>query len=316
MNLRDAFYDSRDTLRSGWRFSLFVLGFIFVGTIFGVIAVGLLSQLPIRTPQNSPIALAVTATFSLAAALLVGWICGKYLESLPFRALGAWFTPGWFVNLIAGTLLGALTLSFAVLTAYLAGGIRFELHLSADVASTISSFIFSIIVLFIAAAFEEALFRGYILQTFARSGLAWFAIILTAIFFAAVHTANPNAGVISTINTAIAGIWFGVAYLRTRDLWFVTGLHFMWNWMQGAFFGIEISGLTDLVAAPLMREIDAGPAWLTGDTYGLEGGIAATVALIASTAFIFFVNWPKADPELLAMSGPPSDDNPVSPPVS
>nr|MBA2379635.1 CPBP family intramembrane metalloprotease [Blastocatellia bacterium] len=219
--------------------------------------------------------------------------------------LGAWFTRGWFVNLAAGTLLGALTLGLAVLIAYLAGGLRFQVHISADVSSTISSLLFSITVLFIAAAFEEALFRGYILQTFARSGLAWFAIILTAIFFAAVHTANPNMGVISTINTAIAGIWFGVAYLRTRDLWFVTGLHFMWNWMQGAFFGIEISGLNDLVAAPLMREIDAGPAWLTGDTYGLEGGIAATVALIASTALILFLKWPKADPELMAMTSPP-----------
>ena len=140
-----------------------------------------------------------------------------------------------------------------------------------------------------AAAFEEALFRGYILQTFARSNLAWLAILLTSVFFGLVHADNPNAGVISTLNTVLAGIWFSVAYLRTRDLWFVWGLHLMWNWMQGSFFGIEVSGLTDITKNPLLREIDTGPTWLTGTTYGIEGGIVCTVALIVSTIAIHYV---------------------------
>ncbi|HMS10020.1 MAG TPA: CPBP family intramembrane metalloprotease, partial [Pyrinomonadaceae bacterium] len=103
----------------------------------------------------------------------------------------------------------------------------------------------------------------------------------------------PNASAFSWGNTFLAGIWFAVAYLRTRDLWFATGLHVMWNWMQGAFFGIEVSGLRELIPAPLLMETDAGPAWLTGGTYGLEGGIACTIALLISTAVIWFVPGPK-----------------------
>jgi membrane protease YdiL (CAAX protease family) len=45
------------------------------------------------------------------------------------------------------------------------------------------------------------------------------------VFFGVIHLQNPNADVISTTNTILAGVWFGLAYLKTRDLWFVWGLH-------------------------------------------------------------------------------------------
>ena len=63
----------------------------------------------------------------------------------------------------------------------------------------------------------------------------------------------------------------------------------MWNWMQGSFFGIEVSGLTDITKNPLLREIDTGPTWLTGTTYGIEGGIVCTIALIVSILVIQFL---------------------------
>jgi hypothetical protein len=61
--------------------------------------------------------------------------------------------------------------------------------------------------------------------------------------------------------------------------------------MQGAFFGIEVSGMTTLVSAPLLSEVDYGPSWLTGETYGVEGGIVTTVAITASTLVICFLPW-------------------------
>jgi hypothetical protein len=67
----------------------------------------------------------------------------------------------------------------------------------------------------------------------------------------------------------------------------------MWNWMQGAFFGIEVSGLTNLVSIPLLKEIDSGPVWLTGETYGVEGGIVTTIAILVSIVVIYFLPWMK-----------------------
>jgi len=66
-------------------------------------------------------------------------------------------------------------------------------------------------------------------------------------------------------------------------------MHLMWNWMQGAFFGIEVSGMTSLVSVPLLSEVDHGPSWLTGETYGVEGGIVTTIAITVSTLVICFL---------------------------
>ena len=88
------------------------------------------------------------------------------------------------------------------------------------------------------------------------------------------------------INTALAGVWLAVAYLRTRTLWFPLGVHWAWNWALGAVFGLPVSGITDLAPYPLMRGTDHGPAWLTGGSYGIEGGLACTITLAITTVFI------------------------------
>ena len=126
--------------------------------------------------------------------------------------------------------------------------------------------------------------------------------MLTSLPFGIIHFANPNAGKISTVNTILAGVWFGVAYLKTRDLWFVWGMHLVWNWMQGSVFGIEVSGLTEITTAPLLKEIDKGPTWLTGESYGIEGGIACTIAIVASTAIIYFLPELRPSEEMLALT--------------
>jgi energy-coupling factor transporter transmembrane protein EcfT len=140
------------------------------------------------------------------------------------------------------------------------------------------------------------------LQTFARAKLAWLAIALTSLFFASAHLNNPNADYISILNTILAGIWFGVAYLKTRNLWFVFGLHLMWNWAQGAFLGLPVSGITELTTAPLFRVSELGIKQITGGDYGIEGGIAATIAIIVSTLIIWFLPFLKPTEEMLALT--------------
>jgi hypothetical protein len=236
----------------------------------------------------------------LAAALLIGWGCGKLFENLPFRALGAAFADRWLKHLALGLAVGGATLGVAILAAVIFGRLRFEMNSSATTSALLYSLAVSFVVFAVAAAFEEALFRGYLLQTFTRSGLAWLAILLTSLFFGAAHAGNPGSGVISTANTVIAGIWFSAAYLKTRDLWFVWGIHLMWNFAQGAIFGIEVSGLTSFVQAPLFKEVDAGPGWLTGANYGIEGGVACTIALILSLTLIRYVPRFRANANLTA----------------
>lgn len=302
MNSKAILVNNEGILRSGWRFSIFVAAFFVVGSILGFVGYATLLGFGFTPKNDNGAFLAVNGILSLAGALLIGWLCGKYLEHLPFRALGASFSQAWFRNLALGTVIGSAALAFAVLIAWAFGGLSFELNRDVD-RLTIASQLASVFLIFAAAAaFEEALFRGYILQTFARSGLAWLAIVLTSIFFGVAHYANPNATVISTINTVLAGIMFASAYLKTRDLWFPFGMHLMWNWMQGAVFGIEVSGLNDIAGSTLLKEIDRGPVWLTGENYGIEGGIACMIALTMAIVLIRFMPTARPTNEILALT--------------
>ncbi len=293
MNISAILFDRFQRPRSGWRFAIFVLGFFLVGILAGAVAVGIMVALGVTASPGNPAFLVVNGIVSLSAALFVGWICGRYLEHLPFSSLGAAFTKGWLTDLAVGMLLGVLTFAIAALIGILTGGLSFRPNTEAGYLAIASTLAFSLSVFAAAAAFEEAVFRGYILQTFVRSDLSLFAVVFTSAIFATVHNANPNANFLSWVNTFLAGVWFAVSYLKTRTLWFPFGLHLAWNWAQGSIFGVEVSGLTEIVKAPILRESDAGPAWLTGGDYGIEGGIVCTAALILSIIVIRIMPWPQ-----------------------
>ena len=302
MDFKTVFFNQFGRLRSGWRFAIFVLSFIALGAVIGGAVVAVFSETPIDFSPGTLLFILVNSAVSLFIALFLGWLWGWVLEDLPFRALGAWLTKNWLKDLVWGLIFGALALALACLIAVAFGGLSFRFNQSHGAAAILLTLGVSAAVFTVAAAFEEALFRGYILQTFARARLAWLAIILTSAFFAFAHANNPNATAFSVVNTGLAGVWLGAAYLKTRNLWFPFGVHLAWNWMQGAFFGIEVSGLQNLITAPFLQEIDTGPVWLTGENYGIEGGVACTVALLVSTAAIWFAPFLKPTEEMLALT--------------
>jgi membrane protease YdiL (CAAX protease family) len=288
MNFAELFIDENRRLRSGWRFAIFVVGFVFIATFTLTLSTLLIYSVRLEGALGSAVSFILSSVALLLPALIVGWLCNRFLDRLPFQTLGASFTHGWFKHLALGALIGALTLCAAVGIAIGFGGLSFVTD-QVDLAFMAQTLALSFLVFLVAAAAEEALFRGYAMQTFFHSDLRSFGVLFTAVLFATVHVHNPSADFLSWLNTFLAGIWFGVAYWKSRDLWLPFGMHLMWNWMQGAIFGIEVSGLTDLTSAPLLKEIDRGPWWLTGETYGIEAGVASTVALVISTIVVYFL---------------------------
>jgi membrane protease YdiL (CAAX protease family) len=300
-------FDEYGRLRSGWRFTLFVLMFFFAATLFSFVAGPSLQVFGITQKTHPLVTTVISAAVGLLAAALAGWACGRFLDRVPFRALGVSFTKGWAKDLALGVLMGAGAVVIAVLFAMAFGGLGFTLN--TDPSAIARAALLSFIVFTVGAAFEEILVRGYIFQTFVRSNLAILAILLTSLIFASGHIGNPDSGYFSFVNTALAGIWLGAAYLKTRTLWLPIGLHFAWNFVLGAIFGIEVSGLKELASAPLLKELDKGPVWLTGGDYGLEGGLACTIALIVVTIAVWYAPFLKADEEMVKFSSPPALDS-------
>lgn len=307
MNIQSLFINEFGRLRSGWRFAAFLFFFIAVSVFFAETVNSILHRLPIGYSEESLLGFFVPVFIFSVFAIIIGWLCGKFLEGLPFRALGLWLTKNWLKDLSLGVIFGAASIFLAVFVGIIFGGLQLnfnQTHGSSAIWLTLAT---SLFIFTVGAVSEEALFRGYMFQTLSRAHLAWLAIVITSVFFASAHLGNKDANYVSTLNTALAGIWFGIAYLKTRTLWFPIGLHLTWNWVQGAVLGIPVSGITKLTTAPLFQVSEFGTKQITGGDYGIEGGIACTIALIVSTLAIWFVPFLKPTEEMLTLTNTESD---------
>ena len=290
MEAYNFFLDDKRHLRSGWRLVIFAVSFFVCAQIVELLLrlglAGLLHR-PASELAGSNWGFVAGHGAILISAGLMGWACGALLEELPFRALGCLPHRHWLRNLAIGSMFGAAALFLAALLATLTRGIHFSFG-NAGPQSIGATLIGSALVFVFAAAAEEILFRGYPLQTFTRANLAWLGVLLTSVPFAVAHLNNPNAVPGFTfVNTALAGLWLAVAYIRTRSLWLPLGLHWSWNWAQASLLGLPVSGIDRLAPAPLLRAVNSGPEWLTGGAYGIEGGAACTIALVISTLIIW-----------------------------
>lgn len=289
MEAYNFFLNKEGHLRSGWRLAIFGIAFMICSQVTQIVFFVAFATI-LRRPYADLIqgywGIAAGHGSILFSGLVVGWACGGLLEELPFRALGCSPHPGWPKNLVWGSLLGAGSLLVATLVAVVGRGVQFTFN-PAGTGMIARSLVFSFFIFLFAGAAEEIVFRGYPLQTLTRAQLAWLGVLLTSVPFAAVHLRNPNVVPGFTfINTALAGIWFAVAYLRTRSLWLPFGLHWSWNWVQ-ASLGLPVSGIQRISPAPLLKATTAGPDWLTGGAYGIEGGAACTIALLISIVVIW-----------------------------
>ncbi len=310
--MRKIFINDFGRLRSGWRVALFILLITAISLLLTIalrFAYAFVSTSGVALPRAAFVWDMLYRLSLLATALVAGYLCARVLEGLPWRSLGLTLHRRWWWDLLIGSAIGFAAILIAVAIAKLGGGL--QLSFSNDGLPGIArSMIGSAGLLMVAALAEEALFRGYGLQTLARARLASTGVLLTCALFGFVHLANPNAVPGFTMaNTALAGVWLGVAYLRTRSLWFPLGVHWGWNWALGWFFGLPISG-AKIVSHPLLEASDTGPFWLTGGSYGVEGGLAGTIAMLLFTIYTWRTSLVSATPELLKMT---SEENPALP---
>jgi uncharacterized protein len=304
METSRAFLNEAGRLRSGWRVGIFVIAFAVTNFVLGyALRIGL--ELGLKIPFLSiPIVGEFLFRIILVlVALGIGWLCARFLEGLPWRSLGLSLHQNWWWDFLIGSLIGALALVLAVLIAFAAGGLRFSFSGTQVISATLRGLTGTAALFVLGGLAEEAIFRGYVLQTLTRAKLAWLGVLLTSVPFALVHLANPNvAAGFTFVNTVLAGVWLAAAYLRTRSLWFPLGVHWAWNWVLGSVFGLPVSGLR-MTSHTLLFGHDFGPAWLTGGSYGIEGGLACTIALIFSTLFIWRTKLVSTTPEMMKLTG-------------
>jgi membrane protease YdiL (CAAX protease family) len=151
-------------------------------------------------------------------------------------------------------------------------------------------------VLAVAAVGEEVVYRVLMLGGLWRlTGSAGWALVLSAVVFGLVHLtgSDPDASVVSVLSNTLGGVMYSIAFLRTGRIWLPVGLHFAWNFVQGAVLGFVISGDADYSNA-LFRVHTSGPLWLGGGRYGLEGSVFSLVGRAVIIALVILLTRPNS----------------------
>ena len=135
------------------------------------------------------------------------------------------------------------------------------------------------------ALIEEILFRLIVFKLTEELLGTWIAFVIQVLFFGFSHGLNENATIFTSCAVAvIGGVLYTAAFMYTRRLWIVLGLHTGWNFLQSGVFGMPNSGSPyEGLIIPNVQ----GKEWLTGGSFGIEGSyIAIFLCLIVGVYFL------------------------------
>jgi uncharacterized protein len=271
--VNDFFTTPTGTLRPLWRFALSALA-----------TYGVIFCLPY-------------VTYSLGISERFVWAVDRSLTALLLFAIYIWFlrlldrsvSPAADLGLdrtralpqlLQGILFGAALVAIAVMGIALLGKYRVEVV----GGSVIVPLILVTVTLAAGALAEELAFRGYPFQRLVDAIGPVGAILAMSVLFSAIHAFNPSVSRLALLNTVLIGGLFSAAFLMTRSLWLVWGMHFGWNFMLGVVAGLPVSGLK--MFAVVLRGKAQGPVWLTGGDYGIEGSLNATLVILLGTLLL------------------------------
>ena len=260
-------------VRAGWRIALWAGAVVCLVIVFG----------SAMTAAGVRPSFAAQVSIELAAALFAGWLLLGWIDRRPLGALGFAMDPAAPRDAAAGLLLGAAAIGVAAGVLVVAGSARWVAD-TGTVPEYVATLARAFVFFAVAAAAEEALFRGYAFQALVQGIGAWPAILVSSALFAYAHGGNDHVDAIALANIFLAGIMLAVAYLKTRSLWFATALHLAWNWVMSALLDFPVSGLQ--LNTPLYSARETGADWWTGGAFGPEAGVAATLVIAAGTVWM------------------------------
>jgi len=274
------------------------VGFLLAGVCLWLVLAAVL-ELLVRgrgivtiTPDGSVtlVALALQSLAGLLALIPLTWVAGSFglgldgvdLTWLPLRRAAGGFP--------IGILLGVSAAAAAVGLSVPLGGARF-LPDSGGMPQYLERVGGLLLLLAPAALAEELLCRGVAQIALGRAIGKFRGIVVLSVLFALLHAQNPNSTPLGLVNVGLAGVMLGVLIYAPGGIWTAWGAHLGWNGALAAM-DASVSGLA--IQVPLINYDPGGPAWLTGGSFGPEGGLLATVTILGATLVAW--RWTKREP--------------------
>jgi membrane protease YdiL (CAAX protease family) len=221
----------------------------------------------------------------------------RFVDHAPLVLFGVGLHQRWLRDFAVGLAFAGGMLLVLLVGATLSGHAAMRWTASREILPHIAG---TVLVLMIAAANEEMLFRGYPLQTLIKGVGPTPAVLSISAIFGIVHGFNPNATLLGVLNTILAGVLLSLAYLKTRSLWFPYGIHIGWNAGLGVVLGFPLSGLD---TASFWTTNVVEPSVFLGGAYGPEAGVIGTLIFAAGIWRVRTLRGLKVSPEVASALG-------------
>ncbi|MBA3443982.1 MAG: CPBP family intramembrane metalloprotease [Gemmatimonadales bacterium] len=277
----------------GWSVAFLVLTFMTAGLAGlggGVLITGSTAAAADWLTALGPGSMLLQAVVTLASTAFFTWLIGARILGLTRRHLRYATGQAAQRGLAFGLLAGALTAGLALLISVMVGQAGWVSD-AGTLGDYLTQSLKTVAVLAPAALAEELLFRGVPLVLLAGAFGRGSAVVAISLLFALAHVTNPNATPLGLGNIALAGIFLGLTFYAPGGIWTAFGAHLGWNSLL-ACLDTPVSGVPFEI--PMLDYTAGNPAWLTGGTFGPEGGLAATLAL--TVAIVATARWAEKEP--------------------
>lgn len=271
--------------------------FIIMGSIYGITEDGISMKGASALEAGFWMSLQLIFSFVLIYIILWAWL--RFFEKRPFWTMG-YEVQHALMQYGRGFLFGILMFGGAVGILAMFGSVAIETgDPSQQGITALGGVLLVLIGWVVQGGAEEALIRGWALPVIGARYKPWIGLLVSSLIFAGLHGLNPGLSVFALINLALFGVFAGLYVMREGSLWGISALHSVWNWVQGNFFGFEVSG-TIASGGTLFNLMETGEDWLTGGTFGPEGGAAVTVVLLIAIAVTVFWKGKETAQEITA----------------
>ncbi len=234
---------------------------------------------------NYPLlSLLIMEIITLAFVLLSAFIMMKFIERQSFVLLG-FHTKNIFKDIIAGFGFGSFWLIFSLIFLFFTGSLIFHPVGSPELLLLLFSFCITVINVLT----QQILTRTYLFYLIKNESGVIAALLITSFLFAIMHIRFINGSFLALLNLFIAGLIFGVAYIKSGNIWLSSSIHLSWNWLLGPVAGLSVSGQNIGISHSLF--FLSGSPILSGGDFGLEGSIIVTLTGLLILAILLF--YPK-----------------------
>jgi hypothetical protein len=236
---------------------------------------------------NPDAGMSLQLVLSFAPLYFLVWAWVRMIERRPLRTTGL-ERPGWLFKYVRGLIVGWILFSGAIGVMGVTGLVSLEpAPRDAFRWSTLGGVLLVFVGWVVQGGAEEILTRGFLLPVLSVRWGVGLGILASSGVFALLHSFNPNLNPIALFNLFLFGVFTAFYALQEGGIWGVFAIHSSWNWAQGNLYGLEVSG-QEFDSSVLVNLRETGPDWLTGGSFGPEGGIIVTLVITLGLLYTIY----------------------------